>query len=117
MGAGWTVSKGSSVEVARRAGRLPSLALATPTYYGLWWCQRPPGLSVRWDDVGLRAERGYVLCDRLWLDHGGHLAGWLRVYLRLVCGFYAAAGAYEGASDHVVEACREVQLAATIWWW
>ena len=33
MGAGWTVSKGSSSEAARRTDRLPSLAL--PTYYGL----------------------------------------------------------------------------------
>ena len=95
MGAGWAVSKGSSSEDARRTDRLPSLAL--PTGHGLESNDHLVEWSSVWgSDDGLRAACGYVLCDRLWLDHGGHLAEWLQE-------------AYGGARYHVAEAHG--------WWW
>ena len=94
MGAGRQVSKGSSSEDARRTDRLPSLAL--PTGHGLESNDHLVEWSSVWgNDDGLRTVCGHVLCDRLWLDHGGHLEEWLQE-------------AYGGAR-HVAETHG--------WWW
>ena len=65
MGAGWTVTDATSVEVGRRTGRLP--ALAPQAYY---WVENNDYLAG-WicDYCGSPMRRGnyVVVCDYFWL--------------------------------------------------